>query len=162
GATAATTPSLLLQRSGTALSGGNAQGLSIRGTVASEAVGSVTFNPFTITPGTATACTPAITGSLVVNTINSTLTATAWGKNTNSLGEVDTYSLLKNAELANGFVVKLNVSADSTIVRIAGTPNVMGDTGDNGPALNAQMEDPRNLVVDPVGNVYFSDSAAHR
>lgn len=37
-----------------------------------------------------------------------------------------------------------------------------GDSGDNGPAVNAQFSAPQGLVVDRAGNLYISDKANHR
>ncbi|MGH3822217.1 MAG: hypothetical protein ACRDRA_05155 [Pseudonocardiaceae bacterium] len=56
-------------------------------------------------------------------------------------------------------VFKLDPSA--TIKTIAGT-GAKGDSGDNGPAVNAQFSAPRGLAVDRAGNLYISDYLSHR
>ncbi len=43
-----------------------------------------------------------------------------------------------------------------TISTIAGTGQA-GDSGNGGPAIKAQLNDPRGIVTDPAGNVYFCD-----
>ena len=43
-----------------------------------------------------------------------------------------------------------------TISTIAGT-GVSGYSGDGGQAINAKLKDPRGIVTDPAGNVYFCD-----
>jgi len=43
-----------------------------------------------------------------------------------------------------------------TITTIAGT-GAQGYTGDGGPAISATLDDPRGIVTDPAGNVYFCD-----
>lgn len=56
-------------------------------------------------------------------------------------------------------VFKLDHSG--TIKTIAGTGS-KGDSGDGGPAVNAQFADPRGLAVDRAGNLYISDYPSHR
>ncbi len=47
------------------------------------------------------------------------------------------------------------ISASRIITTIAGT-GVFGSSGDGGPAINAQIGNPRALGLDPFGNVYFT------
>src|SRR5208283_2505583 len=44
-----------------------------------------------------------------------------------------------------------------TISTIAGRPPAFGYTGDGGPATKATLNDPRGIVTDPSGVVYFCD-----
>ena len=53
------------------------------------------------------------------------------------------------------------VTPSGTIGTIAGN-GTLGYSGDNGPALNAEMNDPEGLAVDSAGNVYFADAANNR
>jgi uncharacterized protein (TIGR03437 family) len=50
------------------------------------------------------------------------------------------------------------VSTSGVITTIAGT-GVEGYTGDNGPAVNAQIGVPTALAFDPSGNLYFTDTS---
>ncbi len=47
-----------------------------------------------------------------------------------------------------------------TISTIAGN-GAVGYSGDGGPATKAELNDPRGIVTDPVGNVYFCDRLDH-
>src|ERR1700689_3475630 len=44
-----------------------------------------------------------------------------------------------------------------TISTIAGNTTATGYSGDGGPAASAKLNDPRGIVTDPAGNVYFCD-----
>jgi gliding motility-associated-like protein len=46
------------------------------------------------------------------------------------------------------------------ITTIAGTFNVIGYTGDGGPAANALLYHPYSLAIDDAGNIYFTDQTA--
>ncbi len=50
------------------------------------------------------------------------------------------------------------VHTSGNIATFAGTPTVAGYSGDGGSALSAKLSDPTGLIVDSVGNVYFSDA----
>ncbi len=49
------------------------------------------------------------------------------------------------------------VDSSGRIATIAGT-GVGGYSGDNGPAVNAQISKPSGIAVDPAGNIYFGDN----
>lgn len=51
------------------------------------------------------------------------------------------------------------IRTDGTIVTFAGTGKV-GESGDGGPALIAQLANPTGIVVDKAGTVYISDSVS--
>ena len=53
------------------------------------------------------------------------------------------------------------IGPDGVIVTVAGNGN-QGSTGDGGAATGAQLLSPRNVVVDAVGNLYFSEFNGHR
>jgi len=55
----------------------------------------------------------------------------------------------------------LRLSSDGTLAAIAGTGPI-GDSGDGGPALSAQVNMPSGIVLDSAGNVYFADIWASR
>jgi len=59
---------------------------------------------------------------------------------------------------AGGFAVAELPSATGTPVFFAGNQNLNnGYSGDNGPALNAQMNSPEGVAVDASGNLYIAD-----
>lgn len=58
------------------------------------------------------------------------------------------------ADTSNNRVVKLTPSGAATIVAGNGVP---GYTGDNGPAIQAELEFPAAVAVDGVGNLYIAD-----
>jgi uncharacterized protein (TIGR03437 family) len=51
------------------------------------------------------------------------------------------------------------IDAQGNIRRVAGTDSAGAD-GDNGPALNAHLQTPRGLALDPQGNLYIADQDA--
>jgi sugar lactone lactonase YvrE len=53
------------------------------------------------------------------------------------------------------------IAPDGTIRTVAGT-GVAGSGGDGGPAVNAQLRWPHDVVLDGAGNLYIADSANHR
>ncbi|WP_308296979.1 MULTISPECIES: hypothetical protein [unclassified Streptomyces] len=53
------------------------------------------------------------------------------------------------------------VSPEGVITTIAGT-GVAGYAGDNGPAVNAQLNMPTSVAVDPMGTLYITDQTNHR
>ena len=52
------------------------------------------------------------------------------------------------------------IGADGTITTVAGNGQT-GSNGDGGPAISAQMLSPRNLAIDPAGNIYVSEFVGH-
>jgi len=52
------------------------------------------------------------------------------------------------------------VGTDGTITTVAGNGQT-GSYGDGGPATSAQMLSPRNLAIDPAGNLYISEFMGH-
>ena len=63
------------------------------------------------------------------------------------------------ADLGNNRVRK--ILPDGTIHTIAGT-GAAGSSGDGGPALAAQLNGPRNVAVDTLGDLYISEFYGHR
>jgi sugar lactone lactonase YvrE len=63
------------------------------------------------------------------------------------------------AENAGHRIRKL--SRDGTLTTIAGT-GTAGDSGDGGPASNAQLRSPIGIAVDPAGNLYIADTGNNR
>jgi sugar lactone lactonase YvrE len=55
----------------------------------------------------------------------------------------------------------LNVQQDGTFVVTAGT-GTCGYSGDNGSAINAQLNAPTDLALDSTGNLYIADRSNHR
>ena len=65
------------------------------------------------------------------------------------------------ADLGNERVRK--IAADGTIRTVAGGGSIPpGGNGDGGPAISAQLLQPRNVAVDPDGTLYISDFGANR
>ncbi len=63
------------------------------------------------------------------------------------------------ADLGNNRVRK--ISPQGAIATVAGT-GTAGSAGDGGLAMNAQLNAPRNLLVDSLGNLYISEFSGHR
>ncbi|MEU5050315.1 RICIN domain-containing protein [Streptomyces sp. NPDC021096] len=72
---------------------------------------------------------------------------------------VDSAGTLYVSDHSNHRVRK--VTTDGKISTIAGT-GVAGFSGDNGPAVSAQLNGPREVAVDGAGAVYIADASSHR
>lgn len=55
----------------------------------------------------------------------------------------------------------VRVSRDNKVSVIAGTGSC-GFSGDGGPALSAELNDPNGIAFDSAGNLYFADASNHR
>ncbi len=74
---------------------------------------------------------------------------------------LDAQGNLYIADLGNARVRK--ISQDGTIRTVAGGGTIVpGGNGDGGPAVSAQLLQPRNIAVDPDGTQYISDFGANR
>ncbi|HWR46030.1 MAG TPA: NHL repeat-containing protein [Pseudonocardiaceae bacterium] len=72
---------------------------------------------------------------------------------------VDKVGRLYIVDSSDDRIRRVNQSGDITTIAGNGTA---GFSGDGGPAVDAQLNDPVGLAVDPVGNVYISDWKNHR
>jgi streptogramin lyase len=61
----------------------------------------------------------------------------------------------------NNQVIRM-VNTDGIITSIAGIPGSSGYSGDNGPALSAELNFPRGVAVDQVGTVFIADRSNQR
>jgi sugar lactone lactonase YvrE len=59
------------------------------------------------------------------------------------------------AQAQPGYVVRIRT--DGTIEKIAGTGDLTSPRGDGGPAVDAPVDFPRSVALDPAGNVYLPD-----
>ena len=71
----------------------------------------------------------------------------------------DSSGALYVADLGNNRVRR--IGPDGIIATVAGN-GTPGSAGDGGPATSAQLLSPRNLAVDPAGNLYVSEFEGHR
>ena len=72
---------------------------------------------------------------------------------------VDSAGNLYIADVGNHRIRK--VDSTGTITTIAGTGE-RGFSGDDGPAIQAQLDDPTGVAVDGAGNLYIADASNHR
>ncbi|MFF8925777.1 RICIN domain-containing protein [Streptomyces longwoodensis] len=72
---------------------------------------------------------------------------------------VDGTGALYVSDYKNHRVRKMTTDGRITTVAGNGTP---GSRGDNGPAASAQLNHPRGVAVDSVGNLYIADDENHR
>jgi sugar lactone lactonase YvrE len=67
---------------------------------------------------------------------------------------------IQSANIVGGCRI-VRISKGGTVSVVAGTGSC-GFSGDGGPAVAAQLDDPNGIAVDSAGNLYFSDSNNHR
>jgi adhesin/invasin len=79
--------------------------------------------------------------------------------NTPGRVEVDSSGNLYISDTANNRIRK--VASDGTITTVVGT-GAASFGGDNGQAVNAQINQPRAIIFDPAGNLYIADSGNNR
>jgi hypothetical protein len=72
----------------------------------------------------------------------------------------DVYGNLYIADSFNRRIRRVN--ADGTIITVAGAQGVSRFGGDGGPATSAFLNQPEDIAVDPVGNLYIADSFNNR
>ncbi|MGD0446333.1 MAG: Ig-like domain repeat protein, partial [Edaphobacter sp.] len=73
---------------------------------------------------------------------------------------VDSASNLYLADTGNHRIRRIDATT-GTIATIAGT-GTQGFSGDNGPAINANIDSPTGLAVDSANNLYLADTHNHR
>jgi sugar lactone lactonase YvrE len=73
---------------------------------------------------------------------------------------VDSSNNLYFADTGNHRIRRIDATTD-TITTIAGT-GTQGFSGDNGPAINANIDSPTGLAVDSASNLYLADTHNHR
>jgi uncharacterized repeat protein (TIGR01451 family) len=66
-----------------------------------------------------------------------------------------------NIYFSNIYTSVFKLDTGGVLTRVAGT-GVAGFSGDNGPAVSAQLNQPRGLTVDGSGNLYIADSMNNR
>jgi trimeric autotransporter adhesin len=66
-----------------------------------------------------------------------------------------------NVYFSNQYTSVFKLDASGVLTRVAGT-GVAGFSGDNGPAVSAQLNQPKGLAVDGSGNLYIADSMNDR
>jgi len=70
---------------------------------------------------------------------------------------VDSSGNLFIADLGNNVIRE--VAASSGIITTVAGSGMAGYSGDDGPAINATLDDPYGVAIDPSGNLYIADAA---
>jgi len=128
-------------------------------------------NPFGLAVDSSGNLYIADTGNAAVRKVSNGIITTVVGNGTVSLhcangpateSVLDSPSAVAVDSSGTLYVTDQNLScvvkvANGNLTRLAGTDN-SGHSGDNGPAINASLNNPQGVAVDSAGNVYVADS----